>query len=36
MVLGHEVSLHATYVGLVSKISDSGQKAVTQLAQASG
>jgi hypothetical protein len=36
MVVGHEVALHATYVGLASKISDSTQKAVTQLAQASG
>lgn len=36
MVLSHEVSLHATYVGLASKISDSAQKAVSQLAQASG
>jgi hypothetical protein len=36
MVVGHEVALHATIVGLASKISDSTQKAVTQLAQASG
>lgn len=36
MVLGHEVALHATYVGLASKISDSTQKTVTQLTQAAG
>jgi len=36
MVLGHEVALHATYVGLASKISDSTQKALTQLTQAAG
>ena len=36
MVAGHEAGLHAAYVGLAAKISDSTQKAVTQLAQASG
>lgn len=36
MQVGHDIALHATFVGLASKVSDSTQKAVTQLAQSSG